>query len=65
MTKPIYCWVPAGSKRVVCEVIKTIPNRERIMQDLYVRAVMGHPFDGQRKIIVNESKVSYTTQVQS
>jgi hypothetical protein len=66
--KSLYCAIvkTADGERVLCDVLVwPIENRKEILPDAYVKAQHGFPFDGQSKIVVNQSKISIFAKEQT
>jgi hypothetical protein len=66
--KSLYCAIvkTADGQRVLCDVLVwPVENRQEILPDAYVKAQQGHPFDGQKMIVVNQSKISIFAKEQT
>jgi len=69
ISKPIYCATvkTADGSLVHCDVIEwPVPDLGTLLPMAYVKAQQGHPFDGQKMAVVNQSRMTdFTTKVQS
>jgi len=66
---PLYCATvrTADGALVICDVIEwPIADNDSLLPGAYVKAQHGHPFDGQKMAVVNQSRMTdFTAKVQS